>query len=180
LSLLEYSIFLGKCSNLNMFYSIHACLSQTSMPSSTFLQIWLGKLDGNKSKVFANLFISYSILKSLKRKHGRNKYLGNFHLNLKFHISHLSLHSNLTPSFDIYNNIFKILYWLKIYVILLAKVWPIVPFASNNPIFTYLCYQSNLKRLMTKVKMLCAPIGHPQVKFFVTNIQSTNFGKNIY
>jgi len=63
----KYSIILGKCSNLNMFYSIIACLSQTFMPSSTFLQIWLNKLDGNKSEAFTNLFISCNILKSLKK-----------------------------------------------------------------------------------------------------------------
>jgi hypothetical protein len=35
-------------------------------PSYTFLQIQLGKLDGNKYKVFANLLIICNILASLK------------------------------------------------------------------------------------------------------------------
>jgi hypothetical protein len=60
---------------------------------------------------------------------------------------------------------------------LLAKAWPIVYFASNNPIVTYLCYQSNPKKLMIRTKILCAPLDIHKSKLLVTNIQFANFCK---
>jgi hypothetical protein len=59
----------------------------------------------------------------------------------------------------------------------LAKARPIVSFVSNNPIVTYVYYQSNPKKLMTRAKILCAMLDIHKSKLLVANIQFANFGQ---
>ncbi len=77
----------------------------------------------------------------------------------------------------VYIYIYIYIYRLKSYVILLTKAWPIVSFASNNPIVIYLCYQSNPKKIMTRAKIFCVLLSIHKSKLLVTNIQFSNFGK---
>jgi hypothetical protein len=93
----------------------------------------------------------------LWKKHCKNKNLENFHPNQGFHIL---------------QHFFK-----QFFLELLANYSPIVFVASNKPIDTYLGWQLDPKKFITKANISCAPFDIHKSKFVVVEIQSVNFGK---
>ncbi len=70
-------------------------------------------------------------------------------------------------------------YWLKKIVRLLAKDWLVAYVVSKKPIIICLSCQSHPKRLMT-TNILCALLDIHKSNLTIVEIQSINFGKNMF
>jgi len=93
----------------------------------------------------------------LWKTHCENKNLENFHPNQGFHIL---------------QHILK-----QFHLKLLVNYSPIVFVTSNKPIDTYLGWQLDPKKFITKTNISCTPFDIHKSKFVVIEIQFVNFGK---